>query len=348
MNTKRFQKSGAALLLALTIGPALSLSGAAHGQTIQPSLEEQTQLAEMREAALRGDRSQIPAMIKALTARPTAYHIMTALRALSELQATEVLPAINELISSRKGDYATGFARVVRARIVAETSTDTRTAMAMAKNRGVSAGLSNDTAAGLQAAAGAEATLNRFLSLLNLNVAKLRAATTKQNAKGTSAADIDPESIATYAQEEIADMALRSDPSYAALAMVKTLDYSADPGAALKLKLAPMTHAARVQWLIADLSRKKRYTSDEEEEAQLAIDEGLPASRLAVDTLKIMSKNQNSYAGMGFHSLFRVIDGVWDKTDQPIIATFAKNSDPEVIHSSIRVPHYKRQAAAGF
>ncbi len=348
MNTKRLQKSGKTFCLTVTLALTLCGSRAALGQTIQPKYEEYGPLADMRAAGIRGDRSQIPAMIKALNPKLTAYHWMTALRALSELQATEAIPAIDAMIESCKGDTTAGFARVVKARILAEASTDTRPVSAQVRNRVPFGGLPSNVVIATESPARAEVTLNRFMGLLNLTTAKLKATMTKPANGPAQFVTTDPERTAVWAQQEIGDMALRSDPAYLTLPAVKALDFTLYEGALLKMKVAPMSHEERVKWLVDELSRKKSLRGEDNGMIQLAIDEGLPASHYAVTVLKAMSKHQKDYAPMGFHALFMVLSGVADKTDSAIIATFASNDDPGISHYSGEYPHFKVQAATGY
>lgn len=344
---KQFQRTRVALLLILTLGSALSRRSAAQDLTQSPSFEVQAQLADMRSAAIRGDRTQIPAMIKALDPGMTQYHIRTALRALSELQATEALPAIDAVISRNKGTTLAGFARVVKARIMAESGIvlETTEKQSPRKNgKRVQSEVSN----GAELDTSAQATLDRFLTLLNLDTAKIKDAVAKAADKNAPVIAKDPEGTAVYAQQEIADMALHSDPAYLILPKVKELDYSQYPGATLKMKITPLAHEDRVKWLIDDLSMKKAVASKENYEIQLAIDEELPASHYAARVLKTMKEKQASYAPAGFHALFIVLDGVWENKDHEIIATFAANTDPKIRHSSSYYPHYKHQSMAGY
>ena len=347
MNGKRFQKTGTALLLALILGSTLSNKAAAQEMDEQPSFEEAARLADMRAAAIRGDRTQIPAMIKALNSKLTRFYTMTALRALSELQATEALPDIDAVIVHYKGDPLAGFARVVKARIMAECAPTAQPLVKQATRKG-NAPVRVEGVADTDALSEAGATLDRFLSLLNLDIPKIKAAVVRPADKIAPTIAPDPEGVAVCAQKEIADMALHNSAIFLALPKVRELDYSPYPDVALKMKIAPMSQEERVKWLIDDLSRKKVVALKESYEIQLAIDEGLPASHYAVSVLKTMSKNQKDYPTTGFHALFILLDGVWNEADHQIIATFAANVDPEIRHSSAYYPHYKHQSVTGF
>ena len=101
--------------------------------------------------------------------------------------------------------------------------------------------------------------------------------------------------------------------------------------AALKLKYAPLDGRHRVRQIIDDLAKPKENTPL----LQLAIDEGLPASRAAADKLADIEANRENYAvvieGRTYHpgvmSLFRLIAGVGDKDLAPLLEHFTHEHD---------------------
>ena len=294
-----------AFLLIVMCGAGLATSVKA--ETIQPSHEESLQLLHFREAGIRGDRSQMPTLIKALApnVQPefhtqnegvSAWYNHVALRALSEMPTMETVPAIDMLIASSPapGD---NLARVVRARIIAECQADT----------------SNGPEA-------AQAILTRFYKELNLTSEKMSAAlksaskdeaqdnktfansqqrpnqATLENTAPSVKNSIEVGSLLWYARAEIADMIYHGDANgWLSLPEIKNFDFSGDFGSLIKVKIAYLAPQARIDWLIDDLSKKPTERLDEDYELQLALDEEPIAGKVALAKLKELDAHRTDY-----------------------------------------------------
>lgn len=293
--------------------------------------KEQDRLATLRYAALHGDRSVIPDLIKALHG-PASGYIGTALHGLKHLQATEALPDIEEFIQQPQPDYSREEARAVRARLIAEADTATlqtqeasqsHQAEPLKTDPGQAAVTSTATPAMLQMA---HAKVQRFLQEMNLDMNKIHAGVAAYNLAKTKG-DVGW-SAEVSALNELADMAYYDDyAAFAALPELKGIEACGVPSIAVKMKYAAIPKAQRAQRMVDDLAK----IGVDGASLQLAIDEGLPASRYAARKLMEMDKNRNQYAiesggqtyyHAGFASLFRLIAGVGDKEQLPVIQHF--------------------------
>ena len=299
--------------------------------------KEQDRLAGLRYAALHGDRSKIPDLIQALHG-PSGTHIGTALHGLEHLQAMEALPDIEEFIQQQQPSYDREAARVVRARLIAEANTATlqtqasfqsQQAKPLKTNPGQATVVTSPAnSANLQIA---HAKVQRFLQEMNLDMNKIKAGVAAYNLAKTKG---DVEWTAEVcALNELADMAYDGDyAAYSTLPELKGLETSTIPGVAVKMKYAAIPKSQRAQRMVDDMAK----TGAQGLTLQLAIDEGLPASRYAARKLMEMDKNRNQYAielggqtyyHAGFASLFRLIAGVGDKEQLPVIEHFLNDRD---------------------
>ena len=296
----------------------------------------------MRSAGIRGDRSQMPAILAALDPEKGAWFNHTALRALSELGTTAELPALDTLIASTKIKNTVYFAQSVRARIVAR---EAAMPTANAANKGTKVPRFNTPQQK------AQFVLNRFFKELNLTADRLNQSTqarAKQAASKLATAAPGSERD-SWALDELADMIYYGDAKvYLSLPDVARLDFSQNYGAALKMKVAAMSHEARVKWLIDDMAGKKSLKWQDDYEIQLAIDEGLPASHAAAAKLHELDKARDAFVDVGFLAEFRILSGVGDKDDMRMISYFAQDEDKDVRSYSVFYPHFKRQAMGAY
>lgn len=293
--------------------------------------EDLNPIAGLAEAGRRGDRSQIPSIIRILSAPPHPVYVFNGLHALARLGATEALPVfdayIPQTIMQNADTDISNFAIAARARLLAESEA-----------RGI-----NDPKAR------AAVKVKRFYSELSLTSAALNAApltyTKPQYVNVFNSRENQPQgtrilqngqpitSIATYTLRELSDMVYQDGyKDYAALPDVARVDFSRDYPSALKIRLASLPHPQRLSTIIEELANKKFLRSEDSYEIQLAIAEGVPAGRAAASKLKEMDKRRDQYTSPGFSALFGVLDGVGDKEQRPVIEYFMHDANRSVAH----------------
>lgn len=285
-------------------------------------------LAQMRAAGLRGDRSQTTAMIKALqNGHPT--YIATGLRALAEVGDETALPAIEKLMLQHPTDTVGEEARAVRARLISVN----RTSKALVPDEN------------------AKTKLRIFLSEVRLKPAELSSSVsefgfTQRGRQGWSRE--------AYAMEEIADMMYR-DPftNYQTVPDLQGVDFTADPGSALKARLAQFPKAERVEWMINELAHKRSIRGEDGFLLQLTVDEGSSASHLAARKLMEMDAHRSDYTYIGFSALFDVLRGVGDTSQSPIVERFLHDKDGWIAYYAQQVypdvrRGLRRQYAVGY
>lgn len=289
--TRSVTTLGAASLLALAV--PLLLAGTGRAEPIPSSASFGSSagddwLARMRQAGLHGDRSQIRYMVEAFQNpvsddNDVSYHIrLSLLRPLAQLEATEALPALEDVIQSdpRKplpgqtyadsweNEQIIALSKVVRARILAQSGAQ---------------GLADDKAR-------ASAQVRRFFQALGQMPQSLNAAVAAYNAqeqRHLEAAGHNPDyrhdavPVELFAVRELADMAYRDRyRGFVSLPDVARVDFNQDAGAALKARLAPLSSAQRVATLVDGISQEKVRDNLALRRAQLLADEGpsaLPA-----------------------------------------------------------------------
>jgi len=216
-------------------------------------------LARMRQAGIRGDRSQIPYMLQAFKSPPdsgvaeVAYTVrMSLLMPLARLGAVEALPAFNDVIQSnpekplpgqsypnvRENTEVIAATKVAKARLVAESATTT-----IADSR-----------------ARAAAKVTRFYQELGLTPENINAAVAlyaEQKRSSLKAAKLVSDSpgpnrpVEIFVLNELADMVYRGRyQDYASLPQVSQVDFRQDTGVALKMRLAAISREQRVTTLI--------------------------------------------------------------------------------------------------
>lgn len=271
--------------------------------------DEERQINAMRPAGLHGDRSQIPVMIAVLEApsHPHPLVMKTALHALSRLGATEAVPAIDTLISNEGNSDVGNYARIAKARLLAESSTK---------------GVTNSSTR-------AAAKMDRFYKETELTSAALNSAIERYHQhlheKRIGNADSLNE---VYAMREIADMVYEGVfKDYHALAGVSQINFQLDLPSSLKMWLAPLAQRDRVDALIQDLSHQQYNGERERLEIQLAADEGMIASHAAADQLRYMDTHRDQYPREGFNALLGVLDLLGDKEQTALVEHFMHDTD---------------------
>ncbi len=137
-----------------------------------------------------------------------------------------------------------------------------------------------------------------------------------------------------YALRELADMIYQDrDQALAREAQAQGIHFDQDAPSALKVELAPLSVQERVNRIVEHLAHLRVETSKEYYPMQLAINEGTFASRAAAAKLEEMRDKRDQYPyHIGFASLFRLIQGVGDKEQAPIVAQFLNDPDPGVAY----------------
>jgi len=362
---QRFRLMGAAALLAMAAPLLLPKTSAAAplvpsaGSNAGGTLVSAGWLNQMRQAGLRGDRSQIPYMVAAFQSPPgiefadIAYQTrLSLLRPLAHLGATEALPALDDVIRSdpRKpfpGDTSADFweneqvialSKVVKARILAQSG-----APAAANDK-----------------ARASAEVKRFFQELGQTPERLNAAVAAYNAQDRQRLEAtphiadarqDPTPVELFAVRELADMAYRDRyRGFMSLPDVARVDFNQDAGAALKARLAPLSPAQRVTTLVDEISQKKMADNDDLRRAQLLADEGPSALPMVVAQQQDFRAHREQYRQKldGHFGGFSVLDraqenlaAIADAAAKPQASGVADEAD--VVRS-----RWPRQIAPGY
>lgn len=140
--------------------------------------------------------------------------------------------------------------------------------------------------------------------------------------------------------EQLADMVYHdSYKDYAALPGIAAVNFSADPPAALKMRLAPLSRPERITAMIYDLTHRTRtvWSAVDNDEVQLLDDEGLDASHAVADQLKTMEQHQGEYKPTAFGAMFSVLNNVGDKEQAPLVYHFKSNPDPVIAEYADRL-----------
>ena len=277
--------TAAPVLLVLTV--FLLLAGTVCAEPIHPSAANFTSvrndwLARMRQAGLRGDRSQIHYMVEAFQNPPgedsdVSYAIrLSLLRPLAQLGATEALPALEDVIQSDPKKPLPGqtyadlwenqeiiaSSKAVKARILAQSATQ---------------GMTDGKARAAALVRQFYQELGHTPDTLNAAVAAYEA----QNKRHLQASRLDPDvldnavPVELCAVRELADMAYHDRyRGFTSLPDVARVDFAQDAGAALKVRLAPLSRGQRVAALVEEISQEKIGDGQVVRRAQLLVDEG--------------------------------------------------------------------------
>lgn len=287
-------------------------------------------VARMHLAGLRGDRTQVPDMIKALESPVHWGYSITALHALARLGEVQALPVIEQkymprsIMAAGSGSIEGNYAQAARARLLAESSV-----------RGMPGGKAK-----------AAAKVARFYQELGMTAADLVPFSPRPQSLSLPPSDSriyavthgDARTPAFYAMCELADVVYEGPyEDYAALPDVARVDFTKDYGLALKMRLAPLSRAERIATMVSELAHKKALRSEEDYEMQLLIDEGLPAGAAIAAQLREMDKHRDQYTHAGFAALFRVLQGIGDASRAPLIEPYLHDADTWVSYYADQV-----------
>ena len=362
---QRFRLIGAAALL-VTAAPLLLSKTSAAAPLVPTAASNAGEtpvsvgwLNQMRQAGMRGDRSQIRRMVEIFQNPPAAEALDVAyqtrsslLRPLAQLGATEALPTLDDFIQGDSAkplpgeDYITfsqrkeniALSKAVRARILAQSGAQ---------------GVADDKAR-------ASAEVKRFFQELGQTPQSLNAAVAAyqlKNQQHYEAAGRNPDyrhdavPVEVFAVRELADMAYRDRyRGFVSLPDVARVDFGQDAGAALKARLAPLSSAQRVAMLVSEISQKKITDNDDLRRAQLLADEGLSALPMVVAQQQDFRSHREQYRQKldGHFGGFSVLDraqenlaAIADAAAKPQVS--GATAEADVVRSS-----WPRQLAPGY
>lgn len=319
----------ASLTAVLSFVSLVALPSVSRAMYFAPSMTQEEELVQFRQAGLHGDRSLIPVMIEALKNPPHSDYLQTSLLSLAQMGATEAMPAIDSVIQDNKDENVVNFAKTARARLVAEDSV-----------KGIKDPQAQSTA-----------EVKRFYQELgvtsaglNTGVAAYKEMLRQKRASLVITMDADPPiaPVELYAMRELADMTYQSPyRAFATLSDVAAVDFSSDAGSALKIRLSSLAHDQRVTTMLLEMTtpgRDLRQTASAAsaemakagvgslEEAQLLADEGMAVILAVKSQQREIRSHPERYRGHagGFGYLETVLVGAGDRQgvlgDRPGIA----------------------------
>jgi hypothetical protein len=288
--------------------------------SLSPDMDAKTMQAH--EAGLSGDTTQIPAIIDLFRQPVNPDSHETAMLALARLGATQALPQFDILSQDKDNPEVARFALTARARLVAESQTQ-----ALAPGPARSA-----------------AKVSRFYQELNLSPQDLNAALAdfQHNYSGKLHVTLPQATeVGLDAVDQLADMVYHDAPGvateYASLPGIAALNFAAQPPAALKMRLAPLSKPERIATMIQDMMHKKKWSPLENDETQLLDDEGLDASHAVAAQLKLMEQHRTNFITDDYEVMFGVLYNIGDKEQAPLIAHFKEDANPAIADLADRV-----------
>ena len=279
---------------------------------------------QTQQAGLSGDTTQIPASLDILRLPFNPDSHETVMLALARLGATQALPQFDTISQNKDHTEIADFAIAARARLVAESQTQ---AIVLGPVR-------------------AAAKVSRFYQELNLSPQDLNAALAdfQHNYSGKLHVTLPQATeVGLDAVDQLADMVYHDAPGvaadYASLPGIAALNFAAQPPAALKMRLAPLSRQERIAAMIHDLTHQtsRIWSPLDNDETQLLDDEGLDASHAAAAQLKLMDQHQADYKSTAFGAMFSVLNNIGDKEQAPLVAHFKSNSNPTVAEYADRL-----------
>jgi len=363
--SRRFSLIGAAALL-VTAAPLLLSKTSAAAPLVPPAASNAGGtpvsvgwLNQMRQAGMRGDRSQIRRMVETFQNPPGAEGLDVAfntrsslLRPLAQLGATEALPALEDVIQSDPAKPLPGqtyadswengqiiaLCKVVRARILAQSGAQ---------------GLTDDKAR-------ASAEVKRFFQELGQTPESLNTAVAAYNAQEQQHLEAaghipdyrhDALPVEVFAVRELADMAYRDRyRGFVSLPDVARVDFGQDAGAALKARLAPLSSAQRVAMLVSEISQKKITDNDDLRRAQLLADEGLSALPMVVAQQQDFRSHREQYRQKldGHFGGFSVLDRAQENLAAIADAAAKPQASGATAEADVVRSRWPRQIAPGY
>ena len=273
---------------------------------------DKNKMIDNRLAGLHQDRTRIQAMIAVLNDPVNAETHETALLALARLGATEALPKIDALILANSDQEVTNYAIGARARLVAEAAV-------------------KETASKADAA---RLKVERFYQQMKLAPNDLNAAEDdyQQILRSPSSVGtplVTP--VGVMAVDELADMVYRGNyRDYESLPGIKEVNFGIDYGAALKIRLAPLSRQQRITTMISEMSSKTKWKMLDNLEGQLLADEGPAASQAIASKLHEVMIHRSQYSAEGIGSMFGVLGDIGDPSYAPLVESFKEDADPAV------------------
>lgn len=273
-------------------------------------------------AGLKQDRSQLPALLDAANNPPDHFHFFTAVHALARIGDMSALPTLEAALNDLDDKEMRGYVEVARARLLANVE---------AHKPG-------------NPRQQAQARLNAFMAVLHLEAHTLNSTVTQDKQdwlrKGGEASTREQ-----YAIRELADMIyLPHDMALLEAAKSLGVDFKTDMAARFKVELAPLAPKQRLDWMISTLSGRTAITGDDIYLLQLAADEGKSASRAAAARIQEMDKHREQFVARsatqayypGLTVLFRVIEAVGDKDQEPVLARYLNDKEHWISYYAIQ------------
>jgi hypothetical protein len=261
-------------------------------------------MAQTKSYGVNGDQSHIPEMTALLDKSKTLhpYVTYTVLHSLALLGATTAIPKFDAILTTSDPFGLQAYATVQRARLIAESSVDS----------------SNSSGK-------ADAKIGVMLKTLGLKVTDLTPGCKSFYAERLKHSMFP--TISVLAIREIADVFYRAgiDPKVSSIG--SQIEFTNDPPAEIKARLAGMSNKDRLDWLLADLSNSKNLGVEVAYEKQLASEWGDAAAESAdriVATLDSQASLKNSNSVI---NLLDVIDGSGSSKRGAIFAQRANDKD---------------------
>lgn len=351
MNTKKTKIVGLIVLAGVAASLTVPLALLPHGQNVLQSCygspprpvdpQEEDKAETLHLAGLHNDRSQIPNLIFAVEKHTPDWSTIPAIHALARMGATEALPSLDWWVQDDKQPIIQSEAKVARARIVALNSANSVKG----------------------SAAQATAVISRLYSELGLTSADINASVAdyyskleqqlETNTYRGSSSLLKP--LELFAMEDVADLVYHGSYSaYASVPAVMQLNFQLNAASALKMRLAPLSQADRLNTLCKELAEDKTQALSDVCKMQLIADEGLAGSRAVAAKLRDMDVHQSLHTGDHFRILFHVLAATGDKSQARLVQHFQNErrrnlvAADEVANSTAFANGYKKQFVPGY
>jgi hypothetical protein len=178
--------------------------------------------------------------------------------------------------------------------------------------------------------------VSHFLSTTKLSKTRIEEAVRAFHARGGAGEQQTPFEV--YALRQMADFVAEGcEAGIPNAVSMSGINFSLDPAAQLKVRLAPMSKKQRIDWLIETIARKKVITGEDYYLVRALADEGTEAVEPILAKLRTLKSNREGCPSPGIKTLFRVLDGIGDTRAIPVVRSFLDGSDR-------RLRHYLRQS----